>query len=164
MVDQWYNEKNKQVQIATDVAIWYHSGMIPVEIRWVLIKDTAGKREPIALLCTNTAMNAQQIIAYFIRRWTMEVTFEESRVHIGVESQRQWSDKAIGRSTPALMGLFSIIALWADQLQQQQLLIVEKTAWYGKPNPTFSDALAAVRRAASGRKVIFTPLCKMITL
>ena len=163
MVDQWYNEKNKQVQIATDVAIWYHSGMTPVEIRWVLIKDAQGKGEPAALLCTNTAMDAQQIIAYFIRRWTMEVTFEESRLHVGIQSQRQWSDPAIAKSTPVLMGLFSIVALWADQLHHQQLLIAEKTAWYGKQRPTFCDAIAAVRRAASGRIVIFTHLCKTIT-
>jgi hypothetical protein len=119
--------------------------MIPVEIRWVLIKDGEGKGEPAALLCTNTAMDAQQIITYFIRRWAMEVTLKESRTHLGVESQREWSDKAIERTTPVLMGLFSIVALWATQLHQQQLLKPEHTAWYHKEHISFADAIAAVR-------------------
>jgi hypothetical protein len=145
-IAQWYNHKDKQLLAATDVAIWYHSGMTPVEIRWVLIKDAKGKSEPAALLCANIALNAEKILAYFIRRWAMEVTPEESRAHLGIESQRQWSDKAIERTTPALMGLFSMVALWADQLhRQQRLLEVEHTAWYHKDHVTFADAIAAVR-------------------
>lgn len=144
-IDKWYNEKDRQVEVATDTALWYHSGMEPVVVRWVLIKDKEGKNPPAALLCTEVNMEAAQIIAYFIRRWCMEVTFEESRAHLGVETQRQWSDKAIERSTPCLMGLFSITALWADALQGKGLLHAGRSAWYHKDKPTFSDALAAVR-------------------
>ena len=90
-------------------------------------------------------MNAQNVINYFIRRWTVEVTFEESRRHLGVESQRQWSDLAIARTTPVLMGLFSIVTLWAEKLQQQQEVEAKSSAWYIKRHPTFSDALALVR-------------------
>ncbi len=98
-----YNQKDKQVQVATDIATCNHSGRTPVEIRWVLIKDVQDKGEPAALLCTNTAMNAQQIIIYFTHRWAMEVPLKESRAHLGIETQRQWSDKAIERTTPVLM-------------------------------------------------------------
>lgn len=144
-IAQWYNEKDKKVKVTTGTSVWYHSGMTPVIIRWVLIKDEEDKKEPVALLCTNAVLETEQIIAYFIRRWSMEVTFEESRAHLGVETQRQWSDKAIERSTPCLMGLFSLTALWADRLQKQQKLTTERTAWYQKEKPTFSDAIAAVR-------------------
>lgn len=144
-IAQWYDQKNKQVLVATGTALWYHVGTAPVTIRWVLIKDVEGKKQPAALLCTDTTINAAQIIAYFTRRWMMEVTLQESRVHLGVESQRQWSDLAIARTTPVLLGLFSIVSLWADQLHQQHLLESEQTAWYHKPHLTFSDAIAAVR-------------------
>ena len=79
-------------------------------------------------------------------RWQLEVTFEEARAHLGVETQRQWSDLAIVRTTPALLGLFSLITLFAHQLLQGQELTVRQAAWYQKALPTFSDTLAFVRQ------------------
>ncbi|HEU0144581.1 MAG TPA: transposase [Nitrososphaera sp.] len=145
VVEQWYNEKDKEVLVATHTAIWYHSGMTPVVIRWVLVKDPKSKKEPVALLCSNTALSAEQILSYFIRRWRVEVSFEEVRAHLGVETQRQWNDQAIARTTPCLLGLFSLVTLWADRLQQRNSLELQSSAWYKKQRPTFSDALAAVR-------------------
>ncbi len=120
--------------------------MEPVPIRWVLLKDTEGKGEPAALLSTDTALEGTAIVNYFIRRWTVEVTFKEVRAHLGVETQRQWSDQAIARTTPLLMGLFSMTTLWANELDKEGHLPIERTAWYSKKLPTFTDALAAVRR------------------
>jgi hypothetical protein len=117
-----------------------------VPLRWVLLRDPAGKLAPIALLSTDEQLTAEQIIGYFVRRWAVEVTFEEARAHLGVETQRQWSDKAIERTTPVLLGLFSIITLMADSLQKKAGLQMAATAWYKKEKPTFSDAIAAVRR------------------
>ncbi len=79
----------------------------------------------------------------------METTFQEARAHLGVETQRQWSDLAILRTTPALLGLFSLVAVWADQLARIPISAVrpQTAAWYAKREPTFSDAIAAVRRA-----------------
>ncbi len=85
-IAQWYNEKNKELKVSTGTAIWYHSGMRPIEIKWVLLKDEQSGREPVALLCNNTELSEEQIILYFIRRWSMEVTFEEGRAHLGVET------------------------------------------------------------------------------
>jgi hypothetical protein len=146
VIPQWYNEQNVRMQIATGTALWYHSGMTPVPIRWVLLKDPEGKKEPAALLCTDLELSAGEVIDFFIQRWTVEVTFEETRAHLGIETQRQWSDRAIAHTTPCLLGLFSITTLWADSLQKTQPMEVEQTAWYKKKLPTFSDALAAVRK------------------
>ncbi|RYY21739.1 MAG: hypothetical protein EOP41_08055 [Sphingobacteriaceae bacterium] len=146
VIPQWYGQKNKCMKITTGTALWYHSGMKPVFIRWVLLKDPQGKGGPAALLSTDVCLNEQAIVNYFIKRWTVEVTFKEVRTHLGVETQRQWSDNAIARTTPLLMGLFSITTLWANELKKQQKLVTETTAWYQKKQPTFSDALAAVRR------------------
>ena len=74
------------------------------------------------------------------------MTFAEVRRHLGVETQRQWSDPAIARTTPTLLGLFSLIALWAQDLYGQTAPPPRAASWYPKPLPTFSDALAAVRR------------------
>lgn len=145
IIPQWYNHGTVEVLVATGTAIWYHSGMTPLPIRWVLIKDPKGIIKPSALLCTKLDLAIDQIIDSFIQRWTVEVTFEEVRAHLGVETQRQWSDLAIARTTPILMALFSIITIWAHQLYPLQLVNMKPCAWYQKSHPTFSDAIAAVR-------------------
>lgn len=145
IIPKWYGHGAKNMLISTGTAIWYHSGKPPVPIRWVLVKAADGSGEVAALLSTNLKLSPLKMINYFIRRWTMEVTFEEARAHLGVESQRQWSDLAIARTTPVLFGLFSLVALWADTLQSHNLLHLKPTAWYQKKQPTFSDAIASVR-------------------
>ena len=82
---------------------------------------------------------------WFIQRWQLEVTYREVREHLGVEMQRQWSDQAIARTTPALMGLYALIVVLAHSLSKRGKLLPRQTAWYTKQFPTFSDALAAVR-------------------
>ena len=145
-IDDWYGEGPREVEVATDTAIWYHSGKPPVAIRWVLIRDPQERFKPQALLSTNLAHTCEQMLTWFVRRWTMEVTFEEARAHLGMETQRQWNDRAIARTTPALLSLYSIITLTAHLLIEKGATCVRSTAWYGKTRPTFSDAIALVRR------------------
>ena len=142
---EWYGEKNKKMEVASGTAIWYRAGKPVVPIRWVLVRDPKGKHEPMAILCTDLKADPIEIVRHFVKRWQVEVTFEEVRAHLGVETQRQWSDLSILRTTPVLMALFSIIILWADKLHNWQKLTVFQTAWYQKPYPTFSDAVASVR-------------------
>ena len=145
-VDNWYGQGSTQVEITSNTAVWYHSGLPAVPIRWVLIRDPNGKFKTKALLCTDQSATPLQILQWFVRRWQVEVTFQEVRAHLGVETQRQWSDKAIARTTPVLMGLFSWVTLLANQSQVDGRLPVRQAAWYAKATPTFSDAIALVRR------------------
>jgi hypothetical protein len=145
-VEQWYGKGPREVEVATDTAVWYHTGKPPVAIRWVLIRDPQEVFKPQALLSTNLAETPEQILPWFVRRWTMEVTFEEARAHLGMETQRQWNDRAIARTTPALLSLYSIVTLTAHLLIDKGATCVRSTAWYRKTRPTFADALALVRR------------------
>ena len=133
------------MQIVSGTALWYHSGQPVVPLRWVLIRDPQGKFKPQGLLCTDLYIQPEQSIQWFVLRWQLEVTLEEVRAHLGVETQRQWSDLAIARTTPALLGLFSLVTLMAHQCVVRGRLPVRRTAWYAKQVPTFSDALALVR-------------------
>jgi hypothetical protein len=142
----WYGCTTRTVDLASGTAVWYHAGLPVVPMRWVLIRDPQGKFEPQALLSTDPVVSAQQIVEWFVLRWQLEVTFEEARAHLGVETQRQWSDRAMVRTTPALLGLFSLITLFAHQLLQERALPVRQAAWYSKTVPTFSDTLAFVRQ------------------
>ncbi len=146
MVADWYGKGERRVELTSETAVWYHTGLPPVPIRWVLIRDSQGKFATQALLCTNLMVSPEQIIAWFVRRWQMETTFEEVRRHLGVETQRQWTDKAIRRTTPALLGLFSLVALLAHPHLREESGPIRQAAWYRKRTPTFADALALVRR------------------
>jgi len=144
-VSPWYGQSVCKMEIATGTAVWWHPGMPVVPLRWVLAKDPTGKLDPKGFLCTDLQIGPIDVLRWFVRRWTVEVTFEEVRRHLGVETQRQWSDLAILRTTPCLLGLFSIVTLMADRLESTDGLPLRQTAWYRKQHPTFSDALAAVR-------------------
>ena len=142
----WYGGGTRTVELATDTAVWYHAGKPTVPLRWVLICDPQQQFAPQALLCTELQATAQQIVEWFVLRWQLDVTFEEGRAHLGVETQRQWSDLAILRTTPALLGLFALVTLCAHALLQGEDLPARSAAWYTKPLPTFSDTLALVRQ------------------
>jgi hypothetical protein len=115
-----------------------------VPIRWLLVRDVAGEFEPQGFLCTDPDADPLDVLRWFVRRWSVEVTFAEVRRHLGVETQRQWSELAIARTTPVLLGLFSLVTLWAEAgLDGDGFL--RRAAWYPKRHPSFSDALAAVR-------------------
>ncbi len=131
--------------IVTGTALWHHPGRL-VPIRYVLVRDVKGELRPQAFLCTDLDADPLDILRWFVRRWSIEVTFAEVRRHLGVETQRQWSDPAIARTTPALLGLFSLIALWAQDLYAATTPTPRTASWYPKPLLTFSDALATVRR------------------
>jgi hypothetical protein len=146
IVSQWYGEGRRMLEIVSDTAVWYHGGQPPLPIRWVLIRDPKGVFKTQALLSTDLNLKPKQILQWFILRWRLEVTFREAREHLGMETQRQWSDKAILRTTPALLALFSLVTLIAHQhAKRRKKFPMRQTAWYHKPQPTFSDALALVR-------------------
>jgi hypothetical protein len=145
-ISLWYGKTNRRVEFATGIALWYHSGLPPVPIRWLLVRDPSGELDPQAFLATDLNADPKDMISWFVSRWQVEVTFEEVRAHLGVETQRQWTDMAILRTTPALLGLFSLITLWTHDLAKAKKLKPRVTAWYSKSDLTFSDAIAAVRR------------------
>ena len=142
----WYGGGTRTVELATGTAVWYHAGKPTVPLRWVLIRDPLGEFKAQALLCTDLGTTPVQVVEWFVMRWQLEVTFEEARAHLGVETQRQWSELALLRTTPALLGLFALVTVLAHGLLQGQELPARTAAWYSKPLPTFSDTLALVRQ------------------
>ena len=150
---EWYGGQTRLLDYVSGISVWYSSGQPPAQIRWVLVRDPSGERDPQAFLCTDLALEPIAILSRFVFRWRIETTFQEVREHLGVETQRQWSDLAILRTTPALLGLYSLVAVWAHGLMATPATAVRPhpATWYNKSQPTFSDAIAAVRR------VLWTP-------
>ena len=146
------------IELTSGVALWYRGGYPSVHMRWVVVRHLEEPLGPHALLCTDIDADPLQIVQWYLLRWQVEVTFEELRAHLGMETQRQWSERAIARTTPALFGLFSVVTLAADVLIEQQGGILPRTtAWYAKTNPTFADAIALVRRHIWAQQEAFSP-------
>jgi hypothetical protein len=145
-VSHWYGGTQRAVEIVSDTAVWYSTGLPAVPLRWVLIRDPHEEFDTQALLCTDLDADPERIISWSVRRWQMEATFQEVRQRLGFETQRHWSERAIQRTAPALLGVFSVVTLLAHQYIAKGEGVIRRAAWYDKNHPTFSDALAQVRR------------------
>ena len=143
---RWYDGRVRRLQVSSGTALWYRSGQPVLPLRWVLVRPCDAQCPPRAFFSTCPSDQAGDVVACFIKRWSIETTFEESRAHLGFETQRQWSDLAIERTTPCLLSLYSLVALLAHDLYLDGRLAVRQSAWYAKEQATFSDALAAVRQ------------------
>jgi hypothetical protein len=145
-IANWYGSRDRMVEITSNTAVWYSTGLFAVPLRWVLIRDPQGEFKTQALLSTDLKADPQKILCWFVMRWQLEVTFQEMRRHLGFETQRQWSEMAIRRTTPALLGMFSFVTLFAHYRMKQAASAFRRAAWYHKAHPTFADALALVRK------------------
>jgi len=152
----WYGQGERTLEMCTGTALWYRYGSDPLPIRWVLTRDPLGKRPPKAIFSTDPTQPAEQIVSDFMKRWSLEVTFEEGRAHLGIETQRQWSDRATLRSTPLLFGLYSLVTLFGQALHPDGHIPVAQAAWYRKQTATFRDVLALVRRHLWGQETFPT--------
>jgi hypothetical protein len=142
----WYGNIPKVLEYVSGISLWAKRGEIPVPIRWVMVRCRDDKSfKPEVFFSSASNVSVQQILRWVIARWNIEVTFEELRAHLGFETQRQWSERAIERTTPCLFGIFSVVVVMAKVLYPTTLP-VRATAWYPKRETTFSDVLAAVRR------------------
>ena len=111
---RWYDGRLRWLQVSSGTALWYRSGQPVLPLRWVLVRPCDAQHPPRAFFSTCPGDRAGDIVACFIKRWSIETTFEESRAHLGFETQRQGSDLAIERTTPCLLSLYSLVTLLAS--------------------------------------------------
>ena len=152
---RWPDGTVRHLEYVSDTAVWYHAGQPPVPIRWLLLRDPASGQPPQALLSTDPTLAPPLLLTWYLRRWSMEVTFQAVRTYLGVETQRQWTHRAILRTTPALLGLFSWLVAATHVLSRGQPIAPRRSAWYTKPDPTFSDVLAFMRQTLWRRSPLF---------
>jgi hypothetical protein len=142
----WYGGHTKKVQVSSGISLWAKRGATPVPLRWVLVRCPQDPHfKPEVFCCSDPQVSVKQLLIWVVARWNIEVTFEEVRAHLGFETQREWSVRAIERTTPGLFGTFSLVVVLATVLYPETLP-VQTTSWYPKTEATFSDVLAAVRR------------------
>jgi hypothetical protein len=142
----WYGAKERVVPLVSATAVWYHSGRPALPLRWVLVRDPQAEFAPQALLCPDLRVDPVQLLAWFVLRWRLEVTWQAARAQLGMETPRQWNARASARTPPALRGLFSMITRWAGQLTPAHALPSRQAVWSRKVQPTFAEAIAVVRQ------------------
>jgi len=153
---KWYGCETKTVKLLSGICLWYGSGVTPIPVKWVLVIGPNKAKHAEAFFSTDLAMEPKRIVEFFTMRWNIEVTFQESRQYLGFETQRQWTDKAIARSSPLIFALYSIVTLIANNLQQTYSMLVKDTAWYVKDNTaSFSDVLTFVKHTILQEKYFY---------
>jgi hypothetical protein len=145
---RWYGNSVRSLELISGCGGWYrgrgHGRAALVPIRWVFVHDPQSGRDDY-FYSTDTTLSPRQIVELFAGRWNVEVTFQEVRAHLGFETPRQRCQASVKRTGVLLMGLFSVVALIYAELAEQNRVKVHATPCYAKTEPTFSDALAAVR-------------------
>jgi hypothetical protein len=143
---QWYGGGDRRVEWISHTGQWYRIGQGLVPIRWVFTHDLQGTHRDEFFYTTGPDLAPAQIITWFTARWPIETTFQEVRAHLGFETTRQRVARSVLRTGPCLLGLFSLVSLIFVRYARHHSVRLRRTAWYTKTEPTFSDALATVRR------------------
>lgn len=142
----WYGGATRRVELISDTGQWYRIGQGLVPVRWVHVHDIQGTHRDDWVYSTDPTLSPAQIVSFFTGRWPIETTFQEMRHHLGFETTRQRTEKSVLRTGPCLMGLFSVVCLIYAEHVKRAKVSPRQTPWYAKAEPTFSDALATVRR------------------
>ena len=148
----WYGGGKRRVEFVTGTGHWYKAteGLVP--LRWVFVHDLDGTHEDRYLYCTDPGLSPSRIVTLYTSRWSIEVTFQESKQHLGLATPRNRTDKSVLRTAPCLLGLFSVVALLFHEIHRRRRggkapPRPRSYPWYAKAEVTFSDAIADVRRA-----------------
>jgi len=154
---RWYGGGDRRVELVSGTGHWYKAGQGLVPIRWVYTHDIQGTHRDDYFYSTDPHLDPAQIISWFTARWSIETTFQEVRAHLGFETTRQRVANSILRTGPCLLGLYSLVTLIFAQYARHHSLRPQRTPWYVKAEPTFSDAIATVRGLLWSETIFETP-------
>ncbi len=145
-VVSWYGASDRNVLVCDGKGYWYRSGNGLVPVHWVFVRDDDGTRRDEYFYTTHDEFTAEHIVTLYTLRWNLEVTFQELRAHLGFETPRQRVKESVMRMGPCLMGLFSVICIIYHEHVKRHKVTTHDRPCYVKSEPTFSDAIADVRR------------------
>jgi hypothetical protein len=150
----WYNGKTKQLEVLTGTCLWYHNSVGGVPVRWILTRDLTGINKPIAILVTDFTICAEQAIAFFVGRWSIETTFQEINQHFSLETIHTWSDTSVNRTAPLVIASYSLACLIVNESvkKEGQKITPQTTSWYEKECVTFSDVMIYLRLLILNRR------------
>lgn len=141
----WYGGHKRHIEFVSGCGHWYKSGDGLVPIRWVFVHDLDGTHEDRYFYSTDPSFSPSLIVTLYTARWSIEVTFQEVRLHLGFDTPRCWTKNSVLRTGPCLLGLFSLVCLIYHRHTRGRGTEPLSTAWYAKQEVSFADAIASVR-------------------
>lgn len=141
----WYGGKQRTFILLSGTGLWYRCSQGATWVRWVVVRDPDKKRDDEIFFTTDRTLSPAGIVECYARRWSIEVTFEEARRHLGIETLRNRSHNAVQRSVPMLFSLYSLIVTWFALFKSSNGDYINRTPWYKKKHITFSDMLKTAR-------------------
>lgn len=156
---QYYGGEMREFMLLTAEGLWYRCSQGATWVRWVIVRDPEGKRHDEIFFTTDKSLSSAEIVECYVRRWSIEVTFEEARRHLGIETLRNRTGNAINRSVPMLLALYSLIVVWYSKHRDGVARCSNSAPWYRKTAPTFSDMLKAAKQ-----DILNDPFIKQATL
>jgi hypothetical protein len=149
---RWDNGRRRELDVTSGTAVWSRIGQPVRPVGWGRVRALRGHLDPRADFSTCVSDRPRDLVRRVVHRWAVATTFEESRAQLGRETQRQWSDRAMARTTPCLFGLYAVVALLAHARHPDGKIPGRVTAWYHQSQATFSDVWAVVRQHRWGAR------------
>jgi hypothetical protein len=123
-------------------------------LRVVAVDPLTGGRPRQAFYSTCADASAEEVITWYAMRWSVEVTFHDSKQHLGFEQPQAWSCRAVERTAPLAMLLYSLVVLWFTRQGHRSWRPLD-CPWYpSKAEPSFADMLATLRRLSVRQYVL----------
>jgi hypothetical protein len=120
----------------------------------VAVEALKGGRGKEAFYSTAHGATPEEVIGWYAQRWSLEVSFHDSKQHLGFEEPQGWSRKAVERTAPMAMLFYSLIVLWFAQEGHRYYKPLECPWYESKAAPSFADMLATLRRQTVRQKVL----------
>lgn len=142
-----YGGLDQECETAQFDCVWAPmTGGLPIPVRICFLRDPGDPaKPPFHIVVMGPAISAATALELYIARWGQEVVHRDVREHLGMETQRQWSDQAIARTTPMIFALYSLTVVMASQIHDHSPVQPAQASWYPKHDVTFADCLRAVR-------------------
>lgn len=140
------------LRVKTIQALYYTAGKDRL-LTIVLVRDALGKRPDQMFYCTYLAWEARKILSTYAGRWSIEVTFENCKQLLGLEDPANRKEKAVRRTAPMALVLYSLIVAWFHQVGHGHLRFPDRPWYRKKREPSFADMLTTLRRLSWWDKI-----------
>ena len=145
------------LRVKTRRALYYKAGKDRL-LTIVLVHDVLGQRPDQMFYCTRLDWDPRQILATYALRWSIEVTFENGKQLLGLEDPANRKEKAVRRTAPMALVLYSLVVLWFHREGHRHLQFPDRPWYRRKQEPSFADLLTTLRRASWLEQIRTLPL------
>lgn len=140
------------LRVKVQQALYYTAGKDRL-LTIILTRDATGKRPDHRFYCTRLDWSAREVLSAYASRWALEATFEGAKQVLGLEDPANRLPKAVRRTAPVALVLYSLIVLWFDTAGQEWVRFPHRPWYRRKKEPSFQDMVTTLRRQCWEAKI-----------